>query len=161
MRTSLNGIEFDPKGCLGCYMVNNPGALGDYLLPIYQDDLVLLTQDVECPVPGFYILSTKKHVSSITELTPEENAHLMDVLYKVRLAMKNILGIDQATLIQEEKEDIGHLHFWLLPVWDAAFNPRVGKNNIYDYIRGFSFAQNKDKILDYNEKMRLFLKGEK
>jgi len=81
---------------------------------IYETDKFEVNQDWEVPIEGFFILAPKRKVRSITEFSDEEAHELVDVLRKIREAMRRVLGIDQVYIFQEEKTKFG-FHVWVLP----------------------------------------------
>ena len=104
------GNEWDCK-CVGCGIGNSeiipPGGI------ILGTRNFVLHQDPQIPIKGFLIITAKKHIRSISELTYDEAQELFDLVYKARIAQKSIKDIKQVSIIQEERS--GHLHLWLLP----------------------------------------------
>lgn len=100
--------------CIGCSIGNGeivpPGGI------IIDTENFVLHQDPEVPIRGFLIIASKKHIKSISELSLEESTELFELVYKARLAMKNIVDINEVTIIQEERS--GHFHIWLLPRYE-------------------------------------------
>lgn len=100
--------------CLGCSIGNGevipPGGI------IAETKNFLLHQDPEVPIKGFLIIASKKHIQSISQITPGESLELFDLVYRARLAMKNTADINEVTIIQEERS--GHFHLWLLPKYE-------------------------------------------
>jgi len=76
----------------------------------------VLHQDPEVPISGFLIIASKKHIKSISELSLEESTEFFELVYKARLVMKNVVNINEVTIIQEERS--GHFHMWLLPRYE-------------------------------------------
>ena len=97
--------------CLGCAIakkeVDPPGGL------IAETDYFTLANDFEYPIKGFLIIGSKRHFQSVADFTPEESADLSHFLIKTRKAMKDVLGIQQITIIQEEKSQDSHFHVWM------------------------------------------------
>ena len=100
--------------CIGCSI-----GRGEIIPPgdiITQTKNFVLHQDPEVPIKGFLIITSKKHINSISQLTLEESTELFDLVYRARLAMKNIEDIREVTIIQEERSP--HFHLWLLPRYE-------------------------------------------
>lgn len=100
-----------PDQCMGCAI-----GKGDMLPPggiIYDTKNFVLHQDPDVPLSGFLIVAAKNHIRSIAELTLEESTELFQLVYKARVAMKQVCDINEVTIIQEERS--GHFHLWLLP----------------------------------------------
>jgi diadenosine tetraphosphate (Ap4A) HIT family hydrolase len=100
--------------CIGCLIGNGeiipPGGI------ITETKNFVLHQDPEVPIKGFLIIDSKKHIKSISQLTLEESAELFHLVYRARLAMKDIRDINEVTIIQEERSE--HFHLWLLPRYE-------------------------------------------
>ena len=101
--------------CLGCMYrergTNVPGFIVD-------TDLFHAHQDFVIPIPGFVILTTKRHIKSVDEFTPEESRQFMDILIRIRKALRSALGIKTVYLVQEEDALSGHFHLWIFPRYD-------------------------------------------
>ena len=159
--------------CQGCILLNKEKDLPEYLSPIYQDSCVIVRQDTEFAVPGFYIVSLRQHIGSIGEVEPDAAVHLAIITHIVRRAMKLALNITVASVYHEERLSNSHFHQWMLPYWEDAviasgFMPKIYKSNIKkyqkyesnisEYLRYFKFCNEKEKILEFNKIMRDFLK---
>jgi diadenosine tetraphosphate (Ap4A) HIT family hydrolase len=103
-----NELNFE---CLGCSIVNKniipPGGI------LFETKDFLIHQDPLIPIEGFLIITVKKHISSITELTNDERHKLIDLLNDGICLIKRLNIADEVTIIQEERSN--HLHFWLFP----------------------------------------------
>ncbi len=100
--------------CIGCAIaageISPPGGL------ICESEHFVLHQDPEVPVRGFLIISSKKHIQSVTQMSKTEAAELFSLVYRARLAQEQTGQINEVRIIQEERS--GHFHLWLLP-WEA------------------------------------------
>lgn len=150
-------IETTEK-CKGCFLSKN--NVCSYLNPIYETEEIIVSQDMEYPIPAFYIISTRKHISNLYEMDSELRKQILDTIYLIRIALKECLGVKRITIIQEEKDNSSHFHIWMLPIWEDIkedINPRIIKNNIEHYMNLFDFENNKEKIIESNNKMKDFL----
>jgi diadenosine tetraphosphate (Ap4A) HIT family hydrolase len=99
--------------CIGCAIskkeVAPPGGM------IAETDYFTLANDFEYPIKGFLIIGSKRHFQSVADFTPEESANFSSFLIKTRKAMRDVLGIQQVTIIQEEKSKESHFHIWVFP----------------------------------------------
>jgi diadenosine tetraphosphate (Ap4A) HIT family hydrolase len=99
--------------CLGCAIsekeVDPPGGM------IAETKHFTLANDFEYPIKGFLIIGSKRHFQSVVDFTSEESADFSNFLIKTRKAMKDVLGIQQVTIIQEEKSKDSHFHVWMFP----------------------------------------------
>lgn len=125
-------IETNEK-CKGCFLLKN--KICDYLTPIYETEEIIVNQDMEYPIPAFYIISTKTHIASIYDMNESTRKQVLDTIYLIRVALKKCLGIERVTIIHEEKDNLSHFHIWMLPIWE----------------------ENKEKIIECNDKMKAFL----
>lgn len=150
-------IETTEK-CKGCFLLKS--EICNYLNPIYETEYIIVSQDMEYPIPAFYIISTKKHISNIYDMNIETRKQISDTIYLIRTALKKCLRIERVTIIQEEKDNSSHFHIWMLPIWRNVkedINPRITKNNIEHYMNLFNFEENKERIIECNNKMKEFL----
>lgn len=107
------GKEWNCK-CIGCSIGNGEiTPLGEIIM---NTENFVLHQDPEVPIKGFLIIASKKHIKSLSELTCEESQELFGLVYRARIALKNIEDIKEAAIIQEERSD--HFHLWLLPRYE-------------------------------------------
>jgi diadenosine tetraphosphate (Ap4A) HIT family hydrolase len=165
-------ISFDGSthkiSCIGCTDKDSLGIKG--LRSVYSDSEFGVYQDFETSIPGFYVLETKRYVKSILQFNRGERLKYAPLVFKVRSAMAEALGITEVTFIQEERS--GHFHLWLFPHYDwmeRIQKPRVENiRSLMDYAIDFrettSFAQDNmritqvfDDIEKANEAMRILL----
>ncbi len=60
----LDGTSIETtEKCNACFLLKND--ICEYLNPIYETEDIIVSQDMEYPIPAFYIISTKKHIASI------------------------------------------------------------------------------------------------
>jgi diadenosine tetraphosphate (Ap4A) HIT family hydrolase len=57
-------------------------------------------QDFEIPIPGFIIISSRRHLNSVDEFTGEEKLDFIDTLITVRAGMRKTLDIEVVYLVQ-------------------------------------------------------------
>ena len=98
------------EGCPGC---NRVEPQPDGLSIIFENDYFRVHQDYALPIPGMMVIESKRHVSRIYEFTPNELNSFSITLQMTREAMR-LAGIEEATLVQEEKSS--HFHAWWLPI---------------------------------------------
>jgi diadenosine tetraphosphate (Ap4A) HIT family hydrolase len=100
---------------------------------LFPDEIILKTkyftvaQDWEVPISGFFIISPNRTVKSLMEFSTEEQAEFFSLIFQFRLAMKEVLGIENVAIFQSEKT-IGNFHLWLFPYhdWMNKFDVGVG-----------------------------------
>jgi diadenosine tetraphosphate (Ap4A) HIT family hydrolase len=100
-----------PKKCISCALQR--GEISSIGGIVAATQHFLVQQDYEVPIPGFMIISSTRHIQSIDELTIAERSDFIELLAKVRCAMREVLQIKTVYLVQEE--DSSHFHLWLFP----------------------------------------------
>ena len=155
----LDGSEIvvDDSTCRGCFL-EEAESLPMELNPVWSDDFFVIRQDAECPVPGFYIVSARQHIHSIGDLSCERSAELGVILTRLRAAMLDVLRIERVHVFLEERLIEPHLHIWMLPLWPQVMakhkiDPKIWNSNILEYLSLFSYEENRDLILGFNEAM--------
>lgn len=123
---SILGDETRVK-CISCGLQS--GEIRLYGNVIAETEHFDVSQDYEIPIPGFFILASKEHKKGFEDFSIEESRELADLLRRVRIAMKEALGIEYIHLIQEEDSVTrdSHFHIWLMPryEWMNQFGTRV------------------------------------
>ena len=144
-------IEFE---CMGCDIANHklipPGGY------VYEDDFINVSAYTEIPITGFKILSTNKHIKSLTEMSEIERINIMKILNKTISAIKKANIAKEVLLIQQEKSN--HFHIWIVPIhnWMSKFGKDV-KNikEIIDYSKqNFNYSEKK-KLLQAIEDIKI------
>ena len=96
-------------------------------------------QDWENPIPGFFILaSIDTSKKSVTDFSDEEALELMDILRKVRTAMRDVLDISAIQIYQSEITEHG-FHVWIFPryEWMQQFGEKIQSvRPIMEYAKG-------------------------
>ncbi len=100
------------NGCPGCAYANH-----EFTLPCgmaYENERFTLSQDWEFPIEGFFIVSIKRHIERIVDLTVEERNEMFDIIVKTLNILRNNNICDEFEVIFYEKDDT-HLHAWIMP----------------------------------------------
>lgn len=131
--------------CTGCAISNGkmeiPGGI------IYEGKYTILGADPEIPIPGFLIITLKRHVNSFSELNKQERNEVGDVIAYTEKALKELNIVKEVTLLQEERSK--HLHIWIFPNY-TWMTEKFGKGVIY--IRDISeYAQKNANKSDIKE----------
>ena len=134
MRKDILGNEINCD-CIGCAI-----AKGDLQLPggiIYDGKSIILGADPEIPIPGFLIITSKRHINSFSELSKEERIEIGDVLVAAEKSIKELCKNAEITLVQEERSS--HFHIWIFPTYDLMiekFGKGISKlRDISSYVR--------------------------
>ncbi|MBU1204827.1 MAG: hypothetical protein KKA61_01670 [Nanoarchaeota archaeon] len=75
---------------------------------LFPNDSVIITrnfevsQDWKFPITGFFILSPKRKMCSISEFNDDETIEFIMLLREVRKGMKDVLGIEDVYFFQNE-----------------------------------------------------------
>ena len=115
---------------------------------------------MEYPIPAFYIISSKKHISSIEQMDKNMWYDILEIIYIIRKGLKEKFNIENVTIIQEEKDIDSHFHIWVLPIWEEILKsdkPRVVKGNVLEHMQLFDFKVTSKKILECNNIMKNFI----
>jgi len=145
--------------CLGCAVQKGEVEIIGGI--IAETDHFLVAQDFEIPIPSFLILFSKRHLISLADFSEAEKKDFTEFLVKVREAMRDSLGIDKVTLVQEEKST-HHFHVWLFPWY--KWMEEVGKDlssvrKIMEYAReNLKTEANLKKVREDIGKIKAYLK---
>ncbi|QQS16135.1 MAG: diadenosine tetraphosphate hydrolase [Candidatus Moraniibacteriota bacterium] len=156
--TNYQGAPSDIS-CLGCAREEGKiERVGDIFTTAYFD----VHQDFEIPIPGFIIISSRRHIRSIDELTNEEKIDFINTVTSTRTAMRKTLGIDTVYLIQEE-DSAHHFHLWIFPryLWmSEKFGTKTPSlRPIMEYAReNMKTKENLEKVEQAIEKLQQYLK---
>ena len=114
MTEEKNIVDFTGKtkkiACLACAREKGEIVLGNIIKSEYFD----AHQDYEIPIPGFIIISSRRHIQSVDEFTEDERRDFIEFLCRIRSAMIKVLDIKTIYLFQAE-DTMHHFHVWLIP----------------------------------------------
>ncbi|MFA4946439.1 MAG: HIT family protein [Candidatus Micrarchaeia archaeon] len=140
--------------CISCAIMR--GELNCLGGTVYETNNFNVSQDLETPIPGFMIISSKRHVKGIEDFTPEERSEFIETAYKVRKALTTELGVEFVYFII--KEDSSHFHAWLFPRfdWMKRFGGKIASvTEINEYAReNMCDEENLMKVREAAEKLR-------
>lgn len=127
--------ESEARGdCLTC-LANR----GEQMAPggaIYRDALWCLEHALEpIPLAGWLVLKPLRHVESFAALSAEEAASFGPLVRRVTAAMTEVLAPAKVYLcLYAERDDAQHIHFHLIPRFDATPLERRGPG-VFEYLR--------------------------
>ncbi len=104
--------EITFNGCPGCAYAKH-----EFELPCgmaYENENFILSQDWELPIEGFLIVSPKRHIEKLSELTDDERNEMFDIVNKTIKILRDNNICERFEIIFEEKEN-RHLHVWIMP----------------------------------------------
>jgi len=110
-------ITYDKKevtysGCPGCAYFNHEFELSCGMA--YQNDNFTISQDWELPIKGFMVLSPKRHVNEMCELTDDERNELFYLVNRTMEILKKNKVSETFILTFEERKHI-HFHVCVVP----------------------------------------------
>src|SRR3990167_9499118 len=144
--TDISGIKHEVS-CIACAIQSGTVALP--VERIAETEYFVAEQDFEYPIEGFLIIASKRHIKSVMELTNEEQKDFIAFLSKCRMAIKEKLGIDEITIVQEETSSSSHFHVWLFPwlSWMDAKRKKISSiMEIMDMAKTQNSTQGMDRI---------------
>ncbi len=109
---SYNNKEIVYKGCPGCAYGKHEFELDCGMA--YENERFTMSQDWELPIKGFFIVSPKRHVEKLCELSEEERNEMFSIVNKTSSILREKNTCDSFEYVFEEKEK-RHLHVWILP----------------------------------------------
>ena len=142
--------------CMGCAISNKkieiPGGI------IYEGKYSILGADPEIPIPGFLIVTMKRHVNSFSELNKEERYEIVDIIAFAEKCLRELNITQEVTLVQEERSK--HLHIWIFPNY-KWMTEKFGKGITYlreisDYSQKNSNESNIKEVLNIIEKIKKY-----
>lgn len=121
--TDISGNILEVE-CIGCALAQGVAEVrgGSVINTKYFD----VSQDFEVPIPGFMIIASKRHLTSVDEFTDEEATEFTQVLQATRKLQREVLGIESIYIHQEE-DSSDHFHVWMMPryEWMQQFGRKV------------------------------------
>ncbi len=116
---------------------------------LFPDEVILTTdnfivaQDWEVPIAGFFILSTKRKIRSISEFNEEEAREFGVLIKKVRIGMGEALDINDVYFFQNE-DSVHGFHLWMFPryEWMKEFGAKIESvRPIMKYAQGLEITE--------------------
>lgn len=147
--------------CLSCAYVKH-----EFSLPCgmaYENDMFTLSQDWELPIVGFFVVTPKRHVENLAELTDHERNAMFTLVNETIKALKKHNVCKYYNVIFEEKPN-RHLHVWLMPRHEwlkAQFgNPTKHISEVFDYAKAnLRTKENFKKIHEISNILKTELSG--
>lgn len=134
-------------------------------IPIYEDKDIIIRQDAQIAIPGFYIVASKKMYKNITQMDLETYKKCLYFVSLVRQELKDTFCIERAYMYYDEHYNKpSSTHFWVMPIYkdilnDNHLNATILSSDIWKYQELFEFSKTKEDIYIINEGMRKILKN--
>jgi len=112
-------------------------------------------QDWGVPIPGFFIIASRKGRVSLDEFEDREAEEFFNLVRKLRKGMRDVLGIKTACLFQDEETHHNLFHFWIFPryEWMEKFGTKI------ESIRPIvNFSRENMIMIKYLKRLRIWLK---
>jgi len=114
-------------------------------------------QDWEVPIPGFFVLSPHRTLRTIMDFTDEESAEFIVLLQRLRMGMRDELGITDVYYFQNEDSEHGY-HLWVFPrlPWMEEHGRKIQSvRPIMNHSKKHRVADEvKAQVMDYVVRMR-------
>jgi diadenosine tetraphosphate (Ap4A) HIT family hydrolase len=84
-------------------------------------------QDWGVPIPGFFIIASKKERVSLAEFEHEEAVEFLNLVRKLRKGMRDVLGIKTVCFFQDEGTHHNLFHLLIIPryEWMEKFGTKI------------------------------------
>jgi diadenosine tetraphosphate (Ap4A) HIT family hydrolase len=158
---SINNFKGEEQqiDCIGCAI--EQGKINKEYT-VFSTDYFGAHQDYEIPIPGFIIVSTRRHIQSIEEFNDGEKADFTNTLIKVRKALRQVLKIEKVYFHQEE-DTSHHFHVWIFPRYDwmaEKFGTKIESvRPIMEYAKAnLKTPENLQKVDEALKKLKIFFK---
>lgn len=144
------------NGCPGCAYANHEFSLPSGM--IFENEYFTLSQDWELPIPGFLVLSPKKHYETLNEIPETIKIEMFKLVDKTIAFLKDEHICEKYNVIFEEKEN-RHFHIWIMPRHDWMKNlveditDNIG--TIFNYAKeNLKTEENLEKIKEISKQVK-------
>lgn len=110
-------IEFN--SCPGCLYANHKFSLTCGIA--FENENFTVSQDWELPIPGFIIVSPKRCVEKLSDMSKNERDEMFDLINFSITSLRNNNICERFNVLFEEKEN-RHLHVWIMPRYEWMQN---------------------------------------
>ena len=134
---------------------------------LFPNEKIIITenfdvhQDWGVPIPGFFIIASRKGRISLDEFDAEEADEFFNLVRKLRKGMKDILKIKTVCFFQNEGTHHKLFHMWIFPrhEWMNKFGEKIESiRPIIDYARSSMVNDSVfEEIKDMVRKMREYM----
>ena len=114
------------KDCIFCKIIN-----GDIpCMKVYEDDVCLAYLDINPDSDGHTLIIPKKHYKDIYDIPNDTLSHIYEVAKKIMDMLKEKLGCDGFTLLQNNGsiQEVKHYHLHIKPYYNDKKSIELIKN---------------------------------
>lgn len=114
------------KDCIFCKIIN-----GDIpCMKVYEDDVCLAYLDINPDSDGHTLIIPKKHYKDIYDIPNDTLSHIYDISKKIMDMLKEKLGCDGFTLLQNNGsiQEVKHYHLHIKPYYNDKKSIELIKN---------------------------------
>lgn len=114
------------KDCIFCKIIN-----GDIpCMKVYEDDVCLCYLDINPDCDGHTLIIPKKHYKDIYDIPNDTLSHIYDISKKIMDMLKEKLGCDGFTLLQNNGsiQEVKHYHLHIKPYYNDKKSIELIKN---------------------------------
>ena len=114
------------EDCIFCKIIN-----GDIpCMKVYEDDVCLAYLDINPDSDGHTLIIPKKHYKDIYDIPNDTLSHIYDISKKIMDMLKEKLGCDGFTLLQNNGsiQEVKHYHLHIKPYYNDKKSIELIKN---------------------------------
>jgi len=132
-------------------------------VPIYEDEDIVITQDAQIPIPGFYIIATKKIYKRISDMELSLYQKCMQFSAIIKKEIIKEFGVNRCFMYYDEHYNKpSSVHFWVMPIYEEVLeeyklDATILSYDVWKYQELFEFQYSKDMIYEMNDRMRVIL----
>lgn len=149
---SADGKKTDVE-CIGCDIEKgNIQTIGG---KAFDGKHFYVSQDYEIPIPGFMVLSSKRHVTDSKEFDDNKKKEFDAVIPKLFKAIRTTTGVKEVQMLVSQsgtKEAPSHFHVALLPKYEWMGGLSI--KDIFERVKKTNTEENIKKIKEIVEKIR-------
>ena len=132
--------------------------------PIYEDSDIIIRQDAQYAIPGFYVVATRKKYKNIAEIDSELYSKCLRFIDRISGILNNKYGVNNIYIYYDEHlEKPSSTHFWIMPIYEKEikrnkYKPSIIYHDIWKYQDLFFYKKTKKRIIKINNEIRNLLK---
>ena len=135
---------------------------------LFPNEKIIITeyfdvhQDWDIPIPGFFIIASKRGRVSLDEFNDKEADEFFSLVRKLRKGMREVLGIETIRFFQDEGTHHHLFHLWIVPryEWMNKFGEKIESiRPMINYAKeNMANEEISDEVKDMVKQMRDYMK---